>query len=503
MFILRLTAFKDYQCYSSSDSSSKRKNTRGSGSPQPGPSHYNPGLLATTPSRSDAPRCLENAFAEIDVPIPAGDSGDIAVFFNNNMGRIRRLVDSVFQEYQQVRPPAFKVYTDVTLRLVREVPDGEPQYTHVYWRSYAQVISHDDIVSYVSQLPNCFLNRFENDLSEEEGSGFVLDSIVSVKLSFSLITLHSRIGEYVPYPKGIPGKRQVFNPSGPADCVFQVITAYFYQKTGKQVTSGRQWVDACLTTIKTGSIEGPVSWEDLGVLERLNNVALRIYNLESTKDRKAELTLVRKGLKDKEVIHCLLLGNRHLALIPNLHRFMNVFTHQRRVKKIFCDVCLCVCENMESLKDHKDLCPGEITQLKFPPAGTKVKFQNYAKAYEPSYICFYDFESILIDASSNRASCVKKQHYAIAYAYIIVNRNKEVVRSGSYCGRDCVNNFIHTLQRIWKELKFSNGYNKINMTAEDTARHNEQTQCFLCKHECLKGKLIKHHDHEKKQEETT
>ena len=35
------------------------------------------------------------------------------------------------------------------------------------------------------------------------------------------------------------------------------------------------------------------------------------------------------------------------------------------------------------------------------------------------------------------------------------------------------------------------------MTAEDTAHHNEQAQCLFCKHECLKGKLIKHHDHEK------
>ncbi len=84
-----------------------------------------------------------------------------------------------------------------------------------------------------------------------------------------------------------------------------------------------------------------------------------------------------------------------------------------------------------------------------------MKFKNYAKAYEPSYLCFYDFESILVDDSSNAFTCVKQHHFAIAYAFIMVNRNKEVVRRGSYCGKDCVNYFIQRMQRMWKKLKYS------------------------------------------------
>ena len=102
---------------------------------------------------------------------------------------------------------------------------------------------------------------------------------------------------------------------------------------------------------------------------------------------------------------------------------------------MFCDICLCACENTESFKEHENLCPVEITKLRFPPAGTKVKFKSYAKAYELSYLCFYDFESILVDDSSNASTCVNQHHFAIAYAFIIVNRNKEVVRRGSYWGK--------------------------------------------------------------------
>lgn len=69
-----------------------------------------------------------------------------------------------------------------------------------------QVISHDDIDSYVHVLAEYFVNRFEHDMSDEEGRGYILDEIVDVKISVYLIMLHSTIGEYVPYPNSVPWK---------------------------------------------------------------------------------------------------------------------------------------------------------------------------------------------------------------------------------------------------------------------------------------------------------
>ncbi len=83
----------------------------------------------------------------------------------------------------------------------------------------------------------------------------------------------------------------------------------------------------------------------------------------------------------------------------------------------------------------------------------------------------------------------------MAYAYIIVNRNGEAVKSGYYCGNHAVDHFILAVQQAWKKLKISNGYHKIDMTAEDKAHHNEQTHCLLCKQEFPKGKGVKHHDY--------
>ena len=108
----------------------------------------------------------------------------------------------------------------------------------------------------------------------------------SVKFNFVLIMLHSRIGDHIPYPIGVPGKRYILKPSGPTECVFQVLTAYRYLKAGKVVPPGRQWENACLTSINTGKIQSPVSWEDLGVLERLNNISIRVYSLDNIKGKK-------------------------------------------------------------------------------------------------------------------------------------------------------------------------------------------------------------------------
>ena len=231
---------------------------------------------------------FNGALTTINVPIPPGDSGDLVGFFTNSRTRLRTTVESAFQD-QQVRQPASKVYADLHLRLIREVPNEEPQYRDVYLRSHMQVITIDQSNEYIQELGEYFINRFENDLSEEEGSGFTLAEIVSLKLTFSLIMLNSRIGEYVPYPKGVPGKTHIINPSGTTDCVFQVLAGYKILKSGKTVPSGRQWESTCQSMINTGGIQSPVTWEDLGRLERLNKLCIRIYQLDNVRDRKGEL----------------------------------------------------------------------------------------------------------------------------------------------------------------------------------------------------------------------
>lgn len=77
---------------------------------------------------------------------------------------------------------------------------------------------------------------------------------------------------YVPNPQDAPGKKQFLSPSEHVNCVFQVLTAYRYLKSRNVVPSDMQWENSYLASINTGNIPTPVSREDFGWLERLNNI---------------------------------------------------------------------------------------------------------------------------------------------------------------------------------------------------------------------------------------
>ena len=80
----------------------------------------------------------------------------------------------------------------------------------------------------------------------------------------------------------------------------EVLTAYRYLMVGNVVPSGRQWDNACLTSINTSKIQSPASREALEVLETSNNMCIRVCCLDNIKGKKkGELTLTRKGIKDK------------------------------------------------------------------------------------------------------------------------------------------------------------------------------------------------------------
>lgn len=71
-------------------------------------------------------------------------------------------------------------------------------------------------------------------------------------------------------------------------------------------------------------------------------------------------------------------------------------------------VCLCARENKTRLAEHKytRICPMVITRLRCPPTRSTVKFKSRAKAYQPSYLVFYDSEGILVYSLLNGSVCV-------------------------------------------------------------------------------------------------
>ncbi len=98
-----------------------------------------------------------------------------------------------------------------------------------------------------------------------------------------------------------------------------------------------------------------------------------------------------------------------------------------------------------NLSDHECHCDF-IQTLLFSGDTEKVKLENVAYIYQPAYLAFFDYET-MIKPKENRS--VIAEHEPIVYSYLIINRYGDFVEKRSYFGEDPVNNFIDSLSEAW------------------------------------------------------
>ena len=69
---------------------------------------------------------------------------------------------------------------------------------------------------------------------------------------------------------------------------------------------------------------------------------------------------------------------------------------------------------------------------------------------------------------------------ASRYAYIIIERQENVVKKRSYMGPDPVDNFLVSLSQAWQNIKKVVLVRSTHMTNEDEAHFQSQRKCELC-----------------------
>ena len=126
----------------------------------------------------------------------------------------------------------------------------------------------------------------------------------------------------------------------------------------------------------------------------------------------------------------------------------------------FCKICLSTLPARVKLSEHE--CKCKFTQtLRFPEEKEKVQFRNFAYTFKPSHLCFFDFETLSRD---HQNQSVTWKHESLGHAYLIVNRQGDVVERKSYTGSDAVNHFISHLSDTWRNIKATAYKYPINMT---------------------------------------
>ena len=347
-------------------------------------------------------------------------------------------------------------------------------------------------------------------LSRLEGSGHIIKKC----LTFNLLFLRQAIVNVPGAPdvmlKGIQGAHSLSNPTGILNsCLIQCLAAYVAIKckgyflphethyTGK-LHGLKRHLDSlhiCAKYINWNNISFPVQWEDIGTLERLNNLSVFIYNFRRENDDNV-ISLVRKGRREsgENFVPLLLLEEeQHFCLILDFHEFMRKHTRNRHVDAFYCPTCLIPHSSLLDCQQHEKGCDIAV-KLRFNSPGAKLKFKDYHKTHMHSHIGVFDLESLL--RKSNKSNRIEATHEACASCFIIFDCMNNVVSEFIDCGADTVDKFVQCLLKEWERIKEKRTIYPLDMSSEDEERFQNTTHCQNCGREFNEKRIrCRHHNH--------
>ena len=137
------------------------------------------------------------------------------------------------------------------------------------------------------------------------------------------------LGDFKPYPRGIRGSHQIFNPITSANCMLTALAAFKYYKEHPNIEPAclerkinRNQRNFWQNIINIGNLNSEtIGWESLTELENPNKVSFIIYNssLLNHNSRKFCIQLAHYSRPNYEKFPLLLIKNDHACLIKNMN----------------------------------------------------------------------------------------------------------------------------------------------------------------------------------------
>ena len=215
--------------------------------------------------------------------------------------------------------------------------------------------------------------------------------------------------------------------------------------------------------------------------------------------------------------------SNHFLLIENVDKFLRKMynstddkTGKRSFKKShFCLHCLNSFSSKDVLDKHVELCSLNKPKVESTPEkGSKeefIKFRNFERLHKLEYTGYLDFECCLPPCNTfcdicQRLKCkcdasftdVLSKQIPIAFSFLILGPNKEVVHEYSFSGEDANVHLIrHLLDQEEKWIKNAlSVYQHLVMTKENRIDFDEKTHCYLCSLEFSDENIkVKDHSH--------
>ncbi|XP_069957694.1 uncharacterized protein [Cherax quadricarinatus] len=455
--------------------------------------------ISEEPHITSRSECFQGHFCRIKYSIPASHKHDPILFLQSFATTFMRHILQFFTVLsgRALYENALRIYAELSLILRRQSLLGEDDSREHYITFPAQLVTRDDISRLLRSWREYLSMRLETEISSGEGSGFILDYIKGFHIVICKNGVRGYLGDYIEYPTSLRGKNQIFNPRGVKNsCFIQCLAAFFCRRLGWGWYKIRRYLSRCDSLqkfVNYSRVTLPVQWSDIHKLESDNKISIFIYCLTSHEGT-YHATLCRRGSnKYSLVVPLLLLGKTHVALIKHFQKYMRIFSRKHSRNKHFCLNCLSEYSDICNLKTHFNSCDNQ-QKLIFPPAGSVCKFKNTHKGYLPSHTAFVDLEAYLDNRKPE--GVITARHVAIAYGYIVIDRNSTIIDRYVHRGVQCIDHMYDRLSSLWDWIKMNTPCYPLHMTREQHIHFAIQKKCNFCHQDfTLTKPKVRHHDH--------
>lgn len=400
---------------------------------------------------------------------------------------------------------AIKWYGIVKIQFEKTTVDGDYETLEAYFRSHVHTQLTPDNLE--ENLGEAFCKISENiDMFLKTGSGWVLKKIIHFELCVMKYT-PLRGSSYLKLPKKLENKHAILNIQNFDDekCFIWCLLAHKlnidFSKNPRRVTHYEPYEN----DINMGNVKCPVRWQEIPIIERLNNLRINVFLYED--NEVCPLYISKKTNED--CINLLLLenedGRTHYTLIRNFSRLLS-YTTKYEGLSFFCFRCLHRFVRKDLLEKHQEYCQEHaIQKINMPKIEDSIlKFTAIHQQHPMPFVIYADFESLIVPLptntppSSNISYTIKTaQHIPCGYAYIIISQNGEIYKQVQcYRGEDAVSHFIKAIIKEKEEIKEKLLNAKpLALTDEEEEIFQNQNICHICNKEISVHEKRRDHCH--------
>lgn len=322
------------------------------------------------------------------------------------------------------------------------------------------------------------LNKLEE--FQEKQSGFALKSIHSLEINVNKCEVGNG-SSYIRLPNEIISKQACINVKNYDNACFAwaIVSALYPSSNHSDRISSYPHYSSVLNL---QNIEFPISLKDITKVEKLNEISINVYMLETIEncnnnklnfktvparltknklEKHVNLLLVQDVYYPSHDYEDFSMNNNndnyeikyHYVWIKSLSRLISSQTTKHKCKIFICDRCLNYFSSQEKLNAHEKICLNKNDYKISFPKYDYIEFKNFINKEKLPYIVYSDFESLLRpindeqELTKNTKRYQKHVPFSAGY-YFSCSYDQNLSYYRSYRGKNCMQWFANQIEEI-------------------------------------------------------